>query len=44
MELIMKDNLKKIWQKDLEKWFGQVAIHILVNGNKIMEMDLENIS
>jgi hypothetical protein len=41
-EVIMKDDAKKVWQKDLEKKFGQMAKHILVNGNKIIEMDLEN--
>jgi hypothetical protein len=39
----MKDNLKKISKKDLENMFGQMAMHILVHGNKIKEMDLEKI-
>ena len=43
-EIIMKDNLKKVCQKDMENMFGQTVIHLLVNGNKIKEMDMENIS
>ena len=35
MEVIMKDNLKKIKKMDLENILGQMATNILVNGNKI---------
>ena len=41
MELIMKGNLKKVREKDLVNQFGQMVKHILVNGNKMLEMDLE---
>ena len=40
-EVIMKDNLDKVREKDLENMFGLMVIHILVNGNKIKVMDLE---
>ena len=39
----MKDNLKKVRQKDFENKFGQMVLLILVNLNKNIEMDLENI-
>ncbi len=42
-EIIMKDNLNKVCQKDLENMFGQTVIHLLVYGNKIKEKDSENI-
>ncbi len=43
MEVIMKDNLKKVRQKDLENMFGQMAKPIQVNRNKIKKMGSEKI-
>ncbi len=43
MKVIMKDNLKKVREKDLENLFGLMVKHILVNGNKMIQMDLEKI-
>ena len=42
-ETIMKDNFQKEKEMDLVNIFGQMAIHILVNGNRMNKMDSENI-
>ena len=43
MEVIMKDNINKILEKDLGNMFGLKATSILVNVKKIKGMDSENI-
>jgi hypothetical protein len=38
----MKDNLSKIKEMDLENLYGLMAMHVLVNGNRVNLMDKEN--
>jgi len=37
--IIMKVNIMKVKWKDLENISGQMVAHLLVNGNRIKEMD-----
>jgi len=39
MKVIMKGNLKKAKGMDLEKMNGQMALHILVNINRMKKTD-----
>lgn len=43
MEMFIKGNFAKIWDKVKDKWYGTMEVHMLENGKEVYLMEKVNI-